>query len=315
MRTSWRRTGQTTSEGTTEMTAQVKASTCRPHLRYRRDAYNPPMPIGPPHWRRTLMDWLILVAAIAVGIPAAAWLAQDRLIFFPQPVASTAHLPAHATPFTVTATDGIRLRGWIAAGSVTPAPTILYFGGNAEEVSFTLADPRWPREWSIVALNYRGYGASEGAPGERALAADALAIYDAVAAREGIDRNRIVTFGRSLGTALAAHVAAERPVAGVVLVSPYDSLAAIGSHHYPWLPVSLLLRHRFEARVDAARSRVPMLAIVADSDTIIPVERSRALYDAWAGPKSWQVVPGSDHNTLGATADFWDGIARFLARL
>ena len=261
------------------------------------------------------MEWLILVAAIAIGIPAAAWLAQDRLIFFPQPVASMAHLPAHASPFTVTAADGTALRGWIVKGSAAPAPAVICFGGNAEEVSFTLADPRWPRAWSIVALNYRGYGASDGVPGERALAADALAIYDAVAAQEGIDRTRIVTFGRSLGTALAAHVAAERPVAGVVLVSPYDSLAAIGNHHYPWLPVSLLLRHRFDARADAIRSHAPMLAIVANRDSIIPVERSRALYDAWAGQKSWQVVPGSDHNTLGATADFWAGIAHFLAPL
>jgi pimeloyl-ACP methyl ester carboxylesterase len=259
------------------------------------------------------MEWLILVAAIAIGVPAVAWLAQDGLIFFPQPVASTAHLPAHASPLTVTAADGTRLHGWIAAGSATPAPTILYFGGNAEEVSHTLADPRWPREWSIVAINYRGYGTSEGSPGERALASDALAIYDAVAGREDVDGNRIVVFGRSLGTALAAHVAAERPVAGVVLVSPYDSLAAIGHHHYPWLPVSLLLRHRFDARADAVRSRAPMLAIVADADTIIPVERSRALYDAWAGPKTWQVVPDSGHNTLGTTADFWTGIAGFLA--
>ncbi len=196
-----------------------------------------------------------------------------------------------------------------------PAPTLLFFGGNAEEVSHTLADPRWPRDWSIVAINYRGYGTSEGSPGERALAADALSIYDAVAGREDVDRDRIVVFGRSLGTALAARVAAERPVAAVVLVSPFDSLAAIGTHHYPWLPVSLLLRHRFDARADATRIQAPMLAIVAGSDTIIPVERSRALYDAWAGPKSWQVVPGSDHNTLGATAEFWNGIARFLARL
>ena len=262
----------------------------------------------------TLMEWLILVAAIAIGVPAAAWLAQDRLIFFPQPIASTAHLPARANPFTVTGADGTALHGWIATGSMVPAPTVIYFGGNAEEVSFTLADPRWPREWSIVALNYRGYGASEGAPGERALAADALAIYDAVAAREGIDRNRIVMFGRSLGTALAAHVAAERPVAGVVLVSPYDSLAAIGNHHYPWLPVSLLLRHRFDAQADAVRAQAPLLAIVAGSDSIIPVGRSRALYDAWAGPKYWQIVPASDHNTLGATADFWHGVTDFLAR-
>jgi len=268
-----------------------------------------------PRWGRTVMEWLIVVAAIAIGIPAVAWLAQDSLIFFPQPLDSTSHLPTRATPLTVAAADGTQLRGWVAQGVGVPAPTVIYFGGNAEEVSWTIADPRWPREWSIVALNYRGYGGSDGKPGERELVGDALAIYDAVAARDGVDRNRIVAFGRSLGTALAARVAAERPVAGVVLVSPFDSLAAIGSHRYRWLPVSLLLRHRFDARADAVRSHAPLLAIVAQRDTIIPVERSTALYDAWAGPKDWQVVPQADHNTLGATADFWDGIARFLGRL
>jgi len=259
------------------------------------------------------MEWLIAVVAIAVGIPAAAWLMQDSLIFFPQPAGSTAHLPAHSAPFVVTAGDGTRLDGWIAQGSAVPAPTVIYFGGNAEEVSHTLGDPRWPRPWSVVALNYRGYGTSEGKPGEPELAADALAIYDAVVARGDVDRNRVVVFGRSLGTALAAHVAAERPVAGVVLVSPYDSLAAVGSHHYPWLPVSLLLKHRFDAEADARRCRLPMLAIVASSDSIIPAERSRALFDAWAGPKSWQAVPGADHNTLGGMPAFWGGVARFLA--
>ena len=277
-------------------------------------AYNHPMAKGPPPGSRSVMEWLIVVAAIAIGIPAAAWLAQDSLIFFPQPAGSAAHLPGHAAPITVDAADGTRLRGWIVAGTANPAPTVIYFGGNAEEVSWTLADPHWPREWSIVALNYRGYGNSEGKPGERELTADALAIYDAVAARGTVDRARIVAFGRSLGTALAAHVAAERPVAGAVLVSPFDSLTAIGNHHYPWLPVSLLLRHRFDALANARRSTAPMLAIVADADAIIPVARSRTLYDAWAGPKSWQVVPRADHNTLGATADFWEGIARFLAQ-
>ena len=261
------------------------------------------------------MEWLVVAVVLALGIPAAAWFAQDRLIFFPQPVASTAHLPAHAEPFAVATADGTTLRGWIARGTTVPAPTVVYFGGNAEEVSWTLADTRWPREWTIVALNYRGYGASEGKPGERELIGDALAIYDAVAARDGIDRTRIVTFGRSLGTALATHLAAERPVAGVVLVSPYDSLAAIGHHHYPWLPVSLLLRHRFDASKDAGRCRTPLLAIAAQADEINPVARSRALYDAWAGPKHWHLIRDADHNSLGASADFWDAISRFVADL
>ena len=259
------------------------------------------------------MEWLIGILAIAVGVPAAAWLMQDSLIFFPQPVGSTAHLPAHSAPLVVKSDDGTHLAGWIAQGSAVPGPTVIYFGGNAEEVSHTLADPHWPRQWTIVTLNYRGYGTSEGKPGERQLAADALSIYDAVAARDGVDRNRIVVFGRSLGTALAVRVAAERPVAGVILVSPYDSLAAVGNHHYPWLPVSLLLKHRFDAEADARRCRIEMLTIVASSDSIIPAERSRALYDAWAGPKSWQVVPSSDHNTLGATSAYWSGVRDFLA--
>jgi len=258
------------------------------------------------------MEWLVVAVVLALGVPAAAWLAQERMIFYPQPIATTTHLPARAATLEVTAADGTVLRGWIARGAADPAPAVIYFGGNAEEVSWALADARWPRAWTIVALNYRGYGASGGKPGERALLADGLAIFDAVAAREGIDATRIAAFGRSLGTAVATHVAARRPVAAVVLVSPYDSMAAIGSHHYPWLPVSLLLRHRFDAIADAPRCRAPLLAIVGGEDTIVPPARSQALYDAWGGAKTWHSIRGADHNTLGATADFWQAIGRFL---
>lgn len=263
--------------------------------------------------RRTLMEWLVVAVVLALGVPAAAWLAQERMIFLPQPGAATAPLPAHAVPLTITASDGAVLRGWIAHGTATPAPTLLYFGGNAEEVSWALSDTHWPREWTIVAVNYRGYGASDGKPGERELKADGLAIYDAIAATKGIDPHRLVVFGRSLGTGVAAHVAASRPAAGAVLVSPYDSLVAIGAHHYPWLPVSLLLRHRFDASSEAMRCQSPLLAIVGDADTIIPPARSRALYDAWAGPKTWYAIRNGDHNALGATREFWDQIGRFLA--
>jgi pimeloyl-ACP methyl ester carboxylesterase len=260
------------------------------------------------------MEWFILIAAVLLGIPAAAWLMQDSLLFFPQPLGGTTHLQANAAPLEVAARDGIRLRGWMVKGTADPAPTVLYFGGNAEEVSWTLSDLRWPPEWTIIGLNYRGYGASEGKPGQLALQSDALAVYDAVALRDDVDRARIVVFGRSLGTAIAAHVAAERlEVAAAVLVSPYDSMIAIGKLHYPWLPVSLLLKHRFEAAADAARCRAPMLAIVGEADSIIPPARSRALYDAWAGPKRWLSIAGADHNDVGDQEAFWQAIARFLA--
>jgi len=259
------------------------------------------------------MEWLLLLAALYVGVCTLAWLTQERMIFFPQPVASRTHIPAPAARLEVMAADGSRLRGWIAPGSSAPAPALIYFGGNAEEVSWTVTDARWSREWTIVAINYRGYGASEGKPGERELIDDGLAIYDAVARRGDIDHRRIVVFGRSLGTAVAVHVAAERPIAGAILVSPYDSLAEIGKKHYPWLPVALLLRHRFETLADARRNAMPMLAIVGERDRIIPIERSRALFDAWAGSKTWLAVPGADHNDLGDDETFWTSVRAFLS--
>ena len=160
------------------------------------------------------MEWIVLLAAILLGVPAAAWFAQERLIFFPQPVISTTNLPAEAKPLEILATDGTRLRGWMRGASAVPAPAVLYFGGNAEEVSGTLVDPRWPRDWTIVAINYRGYGTSEGTPGESALVADALVIYDAIVARPEVDARRIVALGRSLGTGVAVKLAAARPLAG-----------------------------------------------------------------------------------------------------
>ena len=266
------------------------------------------------------MGWLLALAVLAAAIPASAWLTQDHLIFLPRMAGPAAVVPRAAVALEIATADGPRIRGWLlpprsSRAPGAPAPTVLYFGGNAEDVSWALADPRWPEDWAVAAFNYRGYGASEGRPGERALVSDALAIHEALSRRDDVDRARVVVFGRSLGSGVAVSLAAQRPLAGVVLVSPYDSLVAMGRHHYPWLPVSTLLRHRFESSALAGRIGAPLHAVVADSDSVVPVERSRALYDAWAGPKSWQVVEGTDHNTLSGPDAYWAGIGAFLERL
>jgi pimeloyl-ACP methyl ester carboxylesterase len=259
------------------------------------------------------MLWLALAAVVVLGIPACFWLGQERLIFFPQPILSTSHLPARAEPLSMRAADGTMLHGWIVPAAASPSPAVVYCGGNGEEASWALADGRWPREVAVVALNYRGYGTSEGKPSADHLKADALLLFDLVAARPGVDRTRIAVFGRSLGTAVATHVAAERPVSRVVLVSPYDSLAAVGQGHYPFLPVSLMLRHRFAPVEEAPRCRMPLLAIVAPADSIIPVAHSRALFNAWGGPKEWVEIAGADHNSLGASRDYWITVSKFLS--
>jgi pimeloyl-ACP methyl ester carboxylesterase len=262
---------------------------------------------------RRKMVWLVL-AAVVLAIPACFWLGQDRLVFFPQPVVSTSHLPAHAEPLAMRAADGTMLHGWTVPASARPARAVLYFGGNGEEVSWALADKRWPRDVTVVGLNYRGYGTSGGKPSADALKSDALELFDLVAARSDVDPARIAVFGRSLGTGVATHVAARRPVYRAILVSPYDSLAAVGQGHYPFLPVSLMLRHKFAPIDEAHGNRMPLLAIVAPSDSIIRVAHSRKLFDAWAGPKQWVEIRAADHNTLGATRDYWDAVGAFLAQ-
>jgi len=151
--------------------------------------------------------------------------------------------------------DGPQVRGRLAPASRGgPAPLIVYYGGNAEDATGQAFEP-WPAEWALALVNYRGYGASEGRPSERALCADALVVLDALARRPDVDAARIVLVGRSLGTGVATQVAGQRPVQGVVLISPYDSMVALARDHYPFLPVRWLLRHRFDSVARAPGSR------------------------------------------------------------
>jgi pimeloyl-ACP methyl ester carboxylesterase len=257
---------------------------------------------------------VVLVGAV-VGVPVAMYLMQDGLLFFPQPLlgpppASRPARPVEALVFDTA--DGGRVRGWLVGTAAGRAPLVVYYGGNAEEVSWQAREPGWPEDWSLALVNYRGYGASEGKPSERALFADALVAFDALARRPDVDASRIVLFGRSLGSAVATHVAAERPVTGAILVSPFGSMVEVGRHHYPWLPVGLLLRHPFDARSRAPAIRVPMLTIVAERDAIIPPAHSKRLFDAWGGPKRWVAIRGADHNDLAGPPEFWAAVAAFL---
>jgi len=137
-------------------------------------------------------------------------------------------------------------------------------------------------------------------------------VLDALARRPDLDATRIVLVGRSLGTGVATHVAARRPVRGVVLISPYDSMVALARHHYPFLPVRWLLRHRFDSIARAPGIRAPLLAIAGERDVVVPLERSRRLVDAWGGPKRWVVMPGANHDDLARQRPFWEPIRAFL---
>jgi len=253
-----------------------------------------------------------IVLGIAIGVPLLAWLFQERMIFFPRPVESRPAPRPGLEEVTVVASDGARLRGWMVKGKETPAPLVIYFGGNAEEVSWLAGIADQFSGWSLLLLNFRSYGDSEGKPGEKALLGDGLSIYDYASKRSDVDGARIVAMGRSLGSGVAVHLAALRSLRGVILVSPYDSIVEVAKHHYPFLPVSLLLRQRFDSLALAPKIRAPLLCLTATQDSIIPPVHSRALFEAWGGEKIWREVPQSDHNSISGEPEYWRSIAQFL---
>src|SRR5258707_150507 len=104
--------------------------------------------------------------------------------------------------------------------------------------------------------------------------------------------------GRSLGSGVAVHLAAHRPLRGVILVSPYDSMVEVAKRHYPFLPISLMLRHRFDSLASVPQIEAPLLCLVATEDRVIPGAHSRALFEAWRGAKTWHEVPRCDHDSI-----------------
>ena len=272
--------------------------------------------------RLTLLSTLCTVLAGYAGLCAVLYLLQERLIFLRQPLSESARQALRETPgvteIELAAKDGKRLHGWLRRGGGDDAARpglLVYFGGNAEEASGQVREAAAlaSSSWSLAAFNYRGYGLSEGRPGEAALTADGLLVHDRLAARGDVDPSRVAAFGRSLGSGVAVQLAAARPVRGVVLVSPFDSLRSMARKHYPFLPTALLLRHPFDSLARAPSIDAPLLVLAGDRDRIVPPDRSRRLFDAWRGPKRWVLLAGAGHNDIHAHPGYWPAIREFLA--
>jgi pimeloyl-ACP methyl ester carboxylesterase len=255
--------------------------------------------------------------AIAIGLPLLVYLAQDSLIFYRQPIAEARRAqieraqPAVADVW-LTAADGTRVHAWhLKSGPVL----VLYFGGNAEEVSWMLEEAQAGTPGvSWLLMDYRGYGQSAGSPSEAALVADALALYDHALALPGADPQRIYAFGRSLGSGVAVALAAERALAGLILATPFDSLAAVAKRYYWYLPVDWMLKHRFDSIERAPRLATPLLCLVAERDEVIPPEHAERLFAAWGGAKRKALLTGASHNGTDAHPLFWPSIRAFLER-
>lgn len=254
-----------------------------------------------------------IVLVVTILFIAKIYFMQDGMIFLGAEPATTILKDIRKrypdSEIRLTTPDGIELHGWyLQANGDEPAPLLIYFGGNAENISHMIFEQHHFKGYSLLLMSYRGYGLSGGKPSQKTLCGDAIFLYDHFASKPEIDAGRILLMGRSLGSGVAVHLASKRSVEGLILISPFDSMIALSRELYPWLPVTLLLRHPFDSLTLAPAIEAPMLTIIASRDSIIAPQRSKALVQAWGGKTRLVEIKGVDHNELGNQQQFWEAI-------
>jgi len=201
-----------------------------------------------------LVSLLFLLTSFYLIITIILFFAQSYFIFFPREIARYQYsfLKQFKSNEIALDHDGISLHGWFIQNE------------TKEEVSQNLHDLDKFGDHSLLFMNYRGYGKSEGRPGQDALFSDALFIFDTISKKHHISSEKIILMGRSLGSAVAIHVAGQRQVKAILLVTPFDNLVNVAKNHYPIFPIRYLLRHPFRSDQIAPGITCPMLAIIAN---------------------------------------------------
>ena len=273
---------------------------------------------------------LLAIAIVSLTAFALLFTLQRRLIYHPTVVSESAALDLAAVAGAEPWRTGSTLHGWRFPRADASA-VLLVFHGNAGMAlrgtyiaqSFgRLADDSLPHgRFEVRVVEYPGFGARPGAPSETSFFSAAEAAFDAAVAED--PARPVFALGESIGTGSACHLAEVRKerLAGVILITPFDRLENPASVHYPWLPVSLFLRDRFENDRALAEFHGPVAFLLAGEDTIVPTRFGAALYNGYSGPKKLLVEREAGHNTLpwnhapqSGGEPVWREIAAFVRR-
>lgn len=275
-----------------------------------------------------------VMATLAVGyllLLVWAYVTQERMLYFPShEVYST---PAHAgleyKELTLKTTDGVEISAWhIPADNARGL--LIFCHGNAGNISHRVDSIGIFHRLGLDVLifDYRGYGRSGGSPDEEGTYLDAEAAWDYAVDELKVEPDRIILFGRSLGAAVAAELAVRKagaggagtskgpsPPAGLILESSFTSVPDLGARFYPFLPVRLLARYKYDTINKVKELSVPTLVIHSLEDEIAPYEHGRRIFAAAAGPKEFLQISGGHNDGFYAFGDVYeDGIKRFLDR-
>jgi len=241
-----------------------------------------------------MKSFLLTVCLIYLGICLALFVLQRKILYFPVPALISGALPMNVEAISFE-TDGEILRGWLVNKGHDKA--LVYYGGNAENIEQNIDFFKAINtDYSVYLIPYRGYGDSSGTPTENKLYQDALYIFD----RLSKQHRGVSLMGRSLGTGVATYVAAQRKVENLILVMPFDSIENVAKEIYWMLPVSLLIRDKYDS-IERANSITAddILILIAEQDEVIPRARTENLVKQ-LGSRKFEalVIKGAGHNDI-----------------
>lgn len=245
-----------------------------------------------------MVPYLIGGLAAYGAVVGGLYLFQEGMIF-PRGAARVAQyrLPPHAERIELVNPEGLRLVGNLVRATGRSRGLVLGFSGNAwnaDDCTTYLAQRLW--DFDLAVFHYRGYGPSEGEPSEAALFADAEFLWDTLS--HGLQPERSYAFGASLGSGVAAWLGSRRPLHGLALVTPFDSIEAIARARYPFAPVRWLLKHPFRSDRHLAGRDIPVAVIAAGEDKVVPRRHTEALVRSLARPVLVETIPGVSHSGI-----------------
>jgi len=230
---------------------------------------------------------------------------QTHLIFPTHAVPRAGPMPRGGEEISIPTSDGNTLKGVLIQPDEPESfrTLILGFGGNAwngQDVAEYLHE-LFPHAFTS-AFHYRGYAPSTGSPSAQALIADAPLIYDAMVGR--VKPNVTIAIGLSIGSGVAAQLAAKRKIDGLILVTPFDSLKALAQSMYPWIPIGPFLAHEIDGGAALADSEVPVAILAGERDELVPPERTQALRERIPNLVFDRTISRAGHNDIYARSDF-----------
>ena len=247
------------------------------------------------------MNIIKRIAAVLAIIYSSAcgymYFAQDSLIFKPTHEVKLVTEVFHgANEYWISTPEGNKLQTWYKT-AVSGKETLVYLHGNAGNLSTRgrLINILSEDGRGLLIFSWGGFGMSQGQPSEQSFYIDARAVFDWLENSQGLKANDLIVYGESLGTGVAVQLATERDFKGVILAAPYTSIAQMAANDYPWLPVDLLLKHRFDSIDKVTAITEPLVVMHSTDDDTIPFEQGELLFKAATEPKLFMPFTDRQH--------------------